>query len=287
MRSIPLEKWRQIPNIPRMNFMRPATLSCLLLAGCLQQQAAPVEYRGDYFFGKDGAYDRLGNELPRYSAHNPAPDAEYHAEKFVGTEEERYGVHAEVADVSSADLPPPVQAPATESTVSAYAPAQPPLESVTVIAPVAGEEMQTSALDIPEQTPPAQASDPAPVKFIWPLRGEVLSRYGSMLNGQRNDGLNIKAREGEPVRASADGVAVYADDEIKAFGKMAIIQHSGGYLSAYAHASELVIKKGDQIVKGQLIGFVGKTGNVSEPQLHYSIRKDKTPVDPMSLLASD
>ncbi len=281
-----LEKKRQNPNIPIMKNVYLIGAACLMLGGCLQKQAAPIEYRGQYFFGKEGAYDKLGNELPKYSSYNPAPESEYHADKFVG-QEERYGVSAEISDVSSSDIAPPEPIESSPlaseplQEVRAYEPQQEPVESVTVTAP----ELETSSVDIPEQTPPP--ANTATTKFIWPLRGEIISRYGTTLNGQRNDGINIKAREGEPIRASADGVVAYADDEIKAFGNMAIIQHPGGYLSAYAHASELVIKKGDQIVKGQLIGFVGKTGNVNTAQLHYSIRKDKSPVDPMGLLSND
>lgn len=261
-----------------------ASFTCLLLAGCLQKQAAPIEYKGNYFFGRDGAYDRMGNELPKYSDYNPAPDSEYHADKFVG-EEQRYGVSAEIGSVATEDLPPPE--PVSSSPLPEV---EQPTESVTVTSPAAQQieaqhEFETAAVSIPEKTPPATSS--APTKFLWPLRGDVISHFGNKISGQANDGINIRAREGEPIRASADGVVVYADDEIKAYGNMAIIQHPGGYLTAYAHTSELVVKKGDTIVKGQLIGFVGKTGNVSTAQLHYSIRKDKQPVDPEKLLSRD
>lgn len=258
----------------------------VLLAGCLQQKAAPIDYRGNYFFGKDGAYDKLGNELPKYSSYNPAPETEYHADKFVG-DDQRYGVSAEISDVSTADLPPP-DAVATEPLPEV----QKPLETVTVTAPTTeqvapSQEFQSASIAPSPVTPPPAPTSSGSAKFIWPLRGEIVSKFGSSIGGQTNDGINIRAREGEPIRASADGVVVYADSEIKAYGNMAIIQHPGGYLTAYAHASELVIKKGDDVVKGQLIGFVGKTGNVDTAQLHYSIRKDKTPVDPSTLLSSD
>lgn len=274
---MPLEKPCRHSNISRMKHVLLTSAACLLLAGCLQKQAAPVEYRGKYFFGKDGAYDNLGNELPKYSDYNPAPDSEYNSDKFVG-QDEQYGVSAEISDVSASELPPP------EPIASApLEDVQTPSETVTVTP--SAPEYDTASVEPPVQTPPATTTTSA--KFIWPLRGEIVSRYGTMQGGQRNDGINIKAREGEPIRASADGVVVYSDSEIKAYGNMAIIQHPGGYLTAYAHASELVVKKGDDVVKGQLIGFVGKTGNVSTAQLHYSIRKDKQPVDPAGLLSND
>ncbi len=256
----------------------------LLLAACMQEKAAPIEYKGGYFFGRDGAFDRQGNELPKYSDYNPAPSDTYNVDKFA-SEDQRYGVSAEIADVSSNDLPPP------EPIVST--PLEQPVESVTVTQPVAQQlepmqEFETAAVSDPVKTPSASTDTPAAtVKFIWPVRGDVISRYGSSKDGQRNDGINIKAREGEPVRASADGVVAYADNEIAGFGNMAIIQHAGGYLTAYAHTSELVVKKGDDVVKGQLIGFVGKTGNVDSAQLHYSIRKDKHPINPETMLTKE
>lgn len=270
-------------------FVFPALV--LSLAACMQEKPAPIDYKGGYFFGRDGAYDRQGNELPKYSAYNPAPGEVYHEEKFV-SQDQRYGVSAEVPDVSANELPPPDAV----SPVPLESPALlQPTESVTVTAPAAeriAPLREFESADIAEPAvvtppPPAAAADTASVTFIWPLRGQVISRFGSSQGGRSNDGINIKAREGEPVRVSADGVVVYADSEIKGFGNMAIVRHSGGYLTAYAHASELVVKKGDDVVKGQLIGFVGKTGNVDSAQLHYSIRKDKTPIDPEELLTRD
>lgn len=256
-------------------------LLVLSLAACMQEKPAPIDYKGGYFFGKDGAYDRQGNELPKYSDYNPAPDSVYNEDKFV-SEDQRYGVSAEVPDVSEHELPPPDAVSSNDLPSE-----QIPTESVTVTAPSSEQieplqEFESASIAEQAVTPPPTATTTVPAKFIWPLRGEVITHFGGA-----NDGINIKAREGEPVRASADGVVVYSDSEIKGFGNMAIIQHPGGYLTAYAHASELVVKKGDDVVKGQLIGFVGKTGNVDSAQLHYSIRKDKTPVDPEKLLSND
>ncbi len=269
----------------------------VLAVACTQRNAAPVEYRGGYYFGKEGAYDRRGNELPRYSSYNPAPETEYHADKFVG-EEERYGVSAEIGDVSASELPPPEPIesrplePATSSQSGDYDEWGQPTQSVTVTPDESVVVEQTPEVQTAYAPPPAPVTTPLPPKetagsFIWPLRGEIVSRFGKKQGGQVNDGINIKAREGEPIRASADGIVVYSDDEISGYGNMVIIQHPGGYLTAYAHASELVVKKGDDVVKGQLIGFVGKTGNVNTAQLHYSIRQNKRAVDPESVLVSD
>ena len=91
--------------------------------------------------------------------------------------------------------------------------------------------------------------------------------------------------EGTPVKASDDGVVAYAGNELKGYGNLVLVRHSNGYVTAYAHASELMVKRGDSVKRGQMIAKSGQTGNVSSPQLHFEIRKGATPVDPMQHLA--
>ena len=92
--------------------------------------------------------------------------------------------------------------------------------------------------------------------------------------------------EGTPIRAAEDGVVAYAGNELKAFGNLVLIRHADNYVSAYANASEILVKKGDTIRRGQIIAHSGQTGNASSPQLHFEIRKNSTPVDPRKLLSS-
>jgi murein DD-endopeptidase MepM/ murein hydrolase activator NlpD len=123
--------------------------------------------------------------------------------------------------------------------------------------------------------------------FVWPVRGRVISPFGQSDNGERNDGINIAARAGTPIRAAASGVVKYAGDELKGYGNLVLIQHDDGYVTAYAHAQSLMVSLGDRVEKGQVIGLAGATGDVDRPQLHFEIRRGVTPVNPKLLLASD
>ena len=103
-------------------------------------------------------------------------------------------------------------------------------------------------------------------------------------NGTRNDGINIRAPEGTPVLAAENGVVAYASDEIPGYGRMLLISHADGFLTAYAHNSKLLVDVGDHVDRGQTIAAVGSTGNVTSPQLHFEIRDGKKALDPVALL---
>ena len=172
-------------------------------------------------------------------------------------------------------------------------------------APAANQGFEVQQPRQPYQAPPSQSrpilqSSPAPSagdvatagkgKFIWPVGGAVIQGFGPKSDGQRNDGLNITASAGDPVRAAADGEVVYAGDQVPSFGNLVLIKHPGGWVTAYAHMSRILVKNRDQVVQGQQIGAIGQTGQVDRPQLHFEIRyapspKDKaTPVDPALVL---
>src|SRR5581483_6821445 len=120
--------------------------------------------------------------------------------------------------------------------------------------------------------------------FRWPVRGRVIAGFGPKPTGQQNDGINLAVPEGTPVKAADDGVVAYAGNELKGYGNLVLVRHSNGLVTAYAHASELLVKRGDSIKRGQVIAKSGQTGNVSSPQLHFEVRKGTTPVDPMQYL---
>ena len=102
--------------------------------------------------------------------------------------------------------------------------------------------------------------------------------------GQRNDGINVSVPEGTAIKAAEDGVVAYAGNELKTYGNLVLVRHSNGYVTAYAHASEIMVKRDDTVKRGQVIAKSGQTGNVSSPQLHFEIRKGSTPVDPTQYL---
>lgn len=122
-------------------------------------------------------------------------------------------------------------------------------------------------------------------RFGWPIEGgRMLSGFGPKPGGRYNDGINLKATQGAPIRAAADGVVAYAGDGIAGFGGLVLLKHGEGWVTAYAHAEELLVERGDKVSKGDIIARVGDTGSVDEPQLHFEIRRGRTPVDPMKHL---
>ncbi len=137
------------------------------------------------------------------------------------------------------------------------------------------------------QPKPTRVPAPPPKSgsgFIWPVKGKVISNFGAKPKGLKNDGVNIKAQRGTPVFAAENGVVAYAGNELRGFGNLLLIKHSGGWITAYAHNEKLLVKRGQRLKRGQKIATVGSSGNVSSPQLHFEIRKGKTPRDPRRYL---
>ena len=128
--------------------------------------------------------------------------------------------------------------------------------------------------------PPARAGN----GFVWPVEGRVVSSFGSKTGGRHNDGVNIAAPKGAPVRAAENGVVAYAGKEIRGFGNLLLIKHDGGLITAYAHADSLLVGRGDIVTRGQVIAKVGKTGGVDNPQLHFEVRRGTKAVDPGQFL---
>ena len=121
-------------------------------------------------------------------------------------------------------------------------------------------------------------------KFSWPAQGRILSGYGAKSDGLFNDGINIAATRGTVVKAAENGVVAYAGNEVKGMGNLIIIQHSGGWMTVYAHLDSMSVRRGTKVSVGQKIGTVGETGKVDEPQLHFEIRKGTKAYNPESYL---
>ncbi|MCC2111208.1 MAG: M23 family metallopeptidase, partial [Hyphomicrobiales bacterium] len=135
-------------------------------------------------------------------------------------------------------------------------------------------------------TPAAIERSQDGVSFRWPVRGRIVSSFGSSTDGERNDGINLAVPEGTSVKAAEDGVVVYSGNELKGFGNLVLIKHKDGWVTAYAHNSELMVQRGDRVNRGQIIGKAGKTGAVTSPQVHFELRKGSKPVDPNLYLTS-
>jgi murein DD-endopeptidase MepM/ murein hydrolase activator NlpD len=201
--------------------------------------------------------------------------------------------------VAAAPAPAPapvvVAAPATPVTSTPApsiesSPAAPPPIAVTPVAPPPARPTGETAAPPPvapetAALPPPPPEDPPPPPrsgraFAWPVRGNVISGFGSKPGGLQNDGINIAAARGAPVRAADAGVVVYAGNELKGFGNLLLLRHADGWMTAYAHLDEIGVERGQQVQRGQVVARVGQSGGVTSPQLHFEVRRGTRPVDP-------
>jgi murein DD-endopeptidase MepM/ murein hydrolase activator NlpD len=180
-----------------------------------------------------------------------------------------------------AAAPAVAPAPAAPAAPAGKIVATAPTQSARLVQPTANVEESAAA---PEAAlKPGEATGALPT-FRWPVRGKVITSYGSKTNGKANDGINVAVPEGTPVKAAEDGVVAYSGNELKGYGNLVLVRHSNGFVTAYAHASELMVKRGDTIKRGQVIAKSGQSGEVGSPQLHFEIRKGSSPVDPLQFL---
>jgi murein DD-endopeptidase MepM/ murein hydrolase activator NlpD len=228
-----------------------------------------------------------GDTLLSVARHNHVSLSELaRANSLEPTAKLRLGMKLTVPGAKTAAVAPAAQ-PATVAAqpVAAVAPA-------TKMAAAGGPpqsarlaQATTTIEDTAVATPvkPAEATGALPT-FRWPVRGKVITSYGAKTNGKSNDGINLAVPEGTPVKAAEDGVVAYSGNELKGYGNLVLVRHSNGYVTAYAHASELMVKRGDTIKRGQIIAKSGQSGEVGSPQLHFEIRKGSSPVDPLQFL---
>jgi len=182
---------------------------------------------------------------------------------------------------------PPAAAPVAAKPAGETAPAPEPARPESAgpatpaeTPPVAGQSVATA-----EARPaPLPESGPFTGRMSWPLDGRILSGFGSKGGGQYNDGINIAARKGQTVKAASDGVIAYVGDAIVSFGNLILIKHGQGWVTAYAHLDEVLVKRGDKVRAGEPIGKAGETGNVDRPQLHFEVREGKRARDPVLIL---
>ena len=144
---------------------------------------------------------------------------------------------------------------------------------------VASVKPQEPKSKITAQTPKRSSA-----KFLTPVDGPIISKYGPKENGLHNDGINIRAAQGSPVVAAENGVVVYAGNELKGSGNLILIRHEGRWMTAYAHMDNIMIRRGDVIKRGQTIGTVGTTGSVDSPQLHFEVRRGTEAINPKQYL---
>jgi murein DD-endopeptidase MepM/ murein hydrolase activator NlpD len=178
---------------------------------------------------------------------------------------------------TAAPSTPETAAPSTSQPVEPVAPQQPAQNAA------APKQTDTQVAAIPPEPAPAPRGGE---RFLWPVKGQVISNFGPKKGGLNNDGINIAAPAGTSVIAADNGVVAYAGNELRGFGNLLLIRHADGWVTAYAHNEKLLVKRGEKVKRGQAIAQIGSTGNVSAPQLHFEIRKGTDPVDPLRYLGS-
>lgn len=135
----------------------------------------------------------------------------------------------------------------------------------------------------PSAPPAAQVQLATPGEFVWPLNGPVLARF-SRSGPDKLDGVRIGARFGEPVFAAADGEVIYASDEIPNYGQLVLVRHGGDITTAYAMNSRLQVQVGQRVRAGDHIADAGQSGPVTQPLLHFEVRRGVSPIDPETVL---
>ncbi len=163
----------------------------------------------------------------------------------------------------------PLKPKATQPAAAAAAPA----ESKESVSSAAGTQVASTA--------PAETGIG---KYRWPATGAVIAAYGANVDGQRNDGIDISVPEGTPVKAAENGVVIYAGNGLEKLGNTVLIRHSDGKVTVYAHLKSIDVNRGDKVNRGQVVADSGMSGNASRPKLHFEVRKNSAPINPMSFL---
>ncbi|KJC59451.1 peptidoglycan-binding LysM [Bradyrhizobium sp. LTSPM299] len=242
--------------------------------------AAPVAPPGVHFVNRGDTLHSIAHQ------HHISVAELAHANNLEPSAKLSLGMKLTVPGAKAAAVAPAV-APASAAVAAAPTPkvvaTALPQQSARLVQPTASVEQPVAAA---ADTPAVKSGDAtgALPTFRWPVRGKVITAYGSKTNGKVNDGINVAVPEGTPVKAAEDGVVAYSGNELKGYGNLVLVRHPNGYVTAYAHTSELLVKRGDTIKRGQVIAKSGQSGEVGSPQLHFEIRKGSSPLDPLQFL---
>jgi murein DD-endopeptidase MepM/ murein hydrolase activator NlpD len=185
-----------------------------------------------------------------------------------------------IKTASIAPQKPVVKAVAT--TAPASNPQPTPVKADAGPAPVA-----TQSVGDAEQKSDVAAAAPESTgigKYRWPVRGAVIAGYGANVDGNRNDGIDISVPEGTPIKAAENGVVIYAGNGLKELGNTVLVRHDDGTVTVYGHADQLSVTRGQKVQRGQTVATSGMSGNAKQPTLHFEVRKNASPVNPMTFL---
>jgi murein DD-endopeptidase MepM/ murein hydrolase activator NlpD len=183
------------------------------------------------------------------------------------------------------DVPTPRRQPAGKPSAPVAAAPSGTVETAGLPQPAQTREAPpTEPIKTPTVVASVREDDASTEKFRWPVRGRIISDFGAKPGGGRNEGVNLAVPEGTPVHAADDGTVIYSGNELKGYGNLILVRHSDGWVSAYAHNSELKVKRGDTIRRGDVVALAGATGSVNQPQVHFELRQGNKPVDPLKHL---
>ena len=154
--------------------------------------------------------------------------------------------------------------------------------NTTALPPPGPSPTVAPAPSVPESKP----APPGQAPLRWPLAApRVTSRFGKRW-GRLHEGIDMGAAIGTPVYAAAAGEVVYSGDRVRGYGNMVVLRHPKGLVTVYAHNSRLLVRAGDVVRAGQEIARVGDTGRSTAPHLHFEVRRQDVPVDPIPFLPS-
>jgi murein DD-endopeptidase MepM/ murein hydrolase activator NlpD len=188
-----------------------------------------------------------------------------------------------IADPTKVRAGTPLSVPRGEGLQPASPPAEAGPRAPPPTAPSTGQPEAVKSSDLGNRADDAGASLD---KFRWPARGRVIAPFGTRPDGTHNDGINIAVPLGTEIHAAESGRVAYAGNELKGYGNLVLIRHDGGWVSAYAHADQILVKRDEVVRRGQVIAHAGKTGSVDQPQLHFELRHGAKPVDPLPYLSA-
>ncbi|WP_061932639.1 M23 family metallopeptidase, partial [Aureimonas sp. AU22] len=251
--------------------------------------------------GLDGDNIRIGQTLVVPGGAAPAAS---------GTRVASLGAPPTTLQAQAAAIPAPRAAPANRPVAASAAPAA-PHATATAPAPKASQPAAVAAAPAAPAAPKASdtaVAAAAPVQpttvakeeakeeaslapastgidqFRWPVQGRVVKNFGDKVGSRRNDGLNISVPRGTPIKAAENGVVIYAGEGLKEFGKTVLVKHDNGLVTVYGHADDILVQRGSTVKRGQEIAKAGMTGDADAPMVHFEVRKDSSPVNPMTYL---
>ncbi len=269
--------------------VRASLLATLLFTAACTQQPAQIELKGQNNYGRGGSAAYAATTLAPVSSVSSGNAPSYRTPSYAGLAPAvGNGTQsaARIESIGVSDLAPPSKQAQAESFK--LTPGKPKAPEPMVSEVKLTKDKTSAQLDRIVASDTAKPVKTASSGFIWPVGSKkLISGFGPNGPGKANDGINIASAEGEPVWAAADGEIVYAANELAGYGNMVIVKHANGKTTTYAHLSRMAADKYDRVKQGDIIGYVGSTGGVKVPQLHFAMRDGKDPVDPRKYLKRD